>query len=285
MFIKQQLQIDLFFFLASRDVVRNVKIAEFNDNSWPGLVNSKSFQYQISWRPPIQPNGLIYFYMIYIAQNSNNGPKQESCVGNDIRSINVTLSPRTHYRLRIITYTVARLNNEYKDREQIQDESFSSNGTYLFYEEIFITKDLQSRKEKFNLIFSIFFCLRVSGDITRQSRSVFFILIIGSIVLLLIIIVGAPFYYYKYGREITKASISKNPNYGLFVFLISKLIVKIFDCLELYTPDQWEIDKDSVTLDHLIGQGHFGQVYQGVLKLQDGTFKPCAVKVNYILLF
>ena len=183
MFIKQQLQIDLFFFLASRDVVRNVKIAEFNDNSLPGLVNSKSFQYQISWRPPIQPNGLIYFYMIYIAQNSNNGPKQESCVGNDIRSINVTLSPRTHYRLRIITYTVARLNNEYKDREQIQDESFSSNGTYLFYEEIFITKDLQSRKEKFNLIFSIFFCLRVSGDITRQSRSVFFILIIGSIII------------------------------------------------------------------------------------------------------
>ncbi len=49
--------------------------------------------------------------------------------------------------------------------------------------------------------------------------------------------------------------------------------------LELYTPDQWEIDKDSVTLDRLIGQGHFGQVYQGVLKLQDGTFKPCAVKV------
>ncbi len=50
--------------------------------------------------------------------------------------------------------------------------------------------------------------------------------------------------------------------------------------LELYTPDQWEIDKDSVTLDRMIGQGHFGQVYQGVLKLQDGTFKSCAVKVK-----
>jgi hypothetical protein len=50
--------------------------------------------------------------------------------------------------------------------------------------------------------------------------------------------------------------------------------------LELYTPDQWEIDKDSVTLDRMIGQGHFGQVYQGVLKLQDGLFKPCAVKVK-----
>jgi len=55
---------------------------------------------------------------------------------------------------------------------------------------------------------------------------------------------------------------------------------QIFFFLELYTPDQWEIDKDSVTLDRLIGQGHFGQVYQGVLKIQDGTFKPCAVKVK-----
>jgi hypothetical protein len=51
-------------------------------------------------------------------------------------------------------------------------------------------------------------------------------------------------------------------------------------CLELYTPDQWEIDKDSVTIDKLIGEGHFGQVYQGVLKLKDGIFKPCAVKVK-----
>ena len=45
------------------------------------------------------------------------------------------------------------------------------------------------------------------------------------------------------------------------------LFNQIFFFLELYTPDQWEIDKDSVTLDKLIGQGHFGQVYQGVLKL------------------
>ncbi|CAF2174879.1 unnamed protein product, partial [Rotaria magnacalcarata] len=53
---------------------------------------------------------------------------------------------------------------------------------------------------------------------------------------------GAPYYYYKYARNDSKASISKNPNY------------------ELYTPDQWEIDKDSVTLSKLIGQGHFGQL-------------------------
>lgn len=115
---------------------------------------------------------------------------------------------------------------------------------------------------------------------TRQNRLIFFILITGSIVLLLIIIVGAPIYYYKYGRGDTKASISKNPNYGwiLRCFLIERIEVLFF--IELYTPDQWEIDKDSVTLDKLIGQGHFGHVYQGVLKLQDGTLKPCAVKVR-----
>ena len=49
--------------------------------------------------------------------------------------------------------------------------------------------------------------------------------------------------------------------------------------VELYTPDQWEIDKDSVTVERFIGQGHFGQVYQGVLKLSDGTLKSCAIKV------
>jgi len=60
------------------------------------------------------------------------------------------------------------------------------------------------------------------------------------------------------------------------------VLLEIFQLfiLELYTPDQWEIDKDSVTLDNLIGQGHFGQVYQGVLKLSDGRFKSCAVKVT-----
>ena len=55
-----------------------------------------------------------------------------------------------------------------------------------------------------------------------------------------------------------------------------------FPFSELYTPDQWEIEKDSVTLDRLIGQGHFGQVFRGSLRLPDGTLKPCAVKVNRI---
>jgi hypothetical protein len=63
--------------------------------------------------------------------------------------------------------------------------------------------------------------------------------------------------------------------------LISFSVINFLNIyVELYTPDQWEIDKDSVTLDRLIGQGHFGQVYKGVLKLQDGTLKPCAVKVR-----
>jgi hypothetical protein len=114
-------------------------------------------------------------------------------------------------------------------------------------------------------------------EITRQNRIALFVLITGSILLLLSIMFGAPLYYYRYTRSDTKASISKNPNYGLFEIVFINSISIVY--LELYTPDQWEIDKDSVTLDKLVGHGHFGQVYQGVLKLSDGTFKSCAVKV------
>lgn len=42
-----------------------------------------------------------------------------------------------------------------------------------------------------------------------------FILIAASIVVILGFILGAPLYYFKYGRRDNKASISKNPNYGL----------------------------------------------------------------------
>lgn len=49
--------------------------------------------------------------------------------------------------------------------------------------------------------------------------------------------------------------------------------------VELYTVDRWEIDKDAITLEKSIGHGHFGQVFQGLLRLSDGTLKPCAVKV------
>ena len=66
--------------------------------------------------------------------------------------------------------------------------------------------------------------------------------------------------------------------------MVGRRVARVSDVsivgLELYTPDQWEIDKDSVVLDKLIGQGHFGQVYYGSLKLPDGTLKPCAVKVT-----
>ncbi|CAF1035321.1 unnamed protein product [Adineta steineri] len=228
----------------SRDIVRNVKLITPVDNSNHLTRNTKSFNYYISWSKPLQPNGLVYFYMVYIGQDSNNGPKEERCVGHDTHSVNVTLLPRTTYRLRIITYTIARLDNEYKDKQVINDEQYSLNTTNLFFQLIFTTKDLPG------------------NELTRQNRIILIILITGSILLLSIIIIGAPFYYYKYGRGDTKASISKNPNY------------------ELYTPDQWEIDKDSVTLEGLIGQGHFGQVYKGVLKLQDGTLTPCAVKLR-----
>lgn len=88
--------------------------------------------------------------MIYIGQASHSGPKEERCVGNDVHTINVTLIPRTAYRLKIITYTVARLNNEYKDRELLNDEQHTINSTNLYFELIFSTKDLPSKNLKIN---------------------------------------------------------------------------------------------------------------------------------------
>ncbi|CAF1027588.1 unnamed protein product [Adineta ricciae] len=228
----------------SRDIVRNVKLTTLPEDPNRLSSNTKSFNYQISWSKPLKPNGLIYFYVVSVGQDSTNGPKEDRCVGHNTNSINITLLPRTAYRLRIITYTIARIDNEYKDRQLINDEQYSENSTSLYFQLRFITEDLPSNM------------------LSRQNRMILIVLVTGSILLLLIIIIGAPFYYYKYGRGDNKASISKNPNY------------------ELYTPDQWEIDKDSVTLDKLIGQGHFGQVYQGILRLQNGTVTPCAVKLR-----
>jgi uncharacterized membrane protein YedE/YeeE len=68
---------------------------------------------------------------------------------------------------------------------------------------------------RLSLIRITIFISILGNELARQSRLILFILIIGSIILLLIIISGAPLYYYKYGRGDTKASISKNPNYGL----------------------------------------------------------------------
>jgi hypothetical protein len=137
-------------FLASRDLVRNVQLISPGANSDHLTGNIKSSTYHISWLEPLQPNGLIYFYVIYIGQDSSNGPKEARCVGHDIHSVNVTLLPRTTYRLRIITYTIARLNNEYGDREQISEDQHSSNTTTLFFQLIFTTKDSPSKRFIFN---------------------------------------------------------------------------------------------------------------------------------------
>ena len=51
-------------------------------------------------------------------------------------------------------------------------------------------------------------------EITRQNRITLYVIVIASLVLLLTLIFGAPIYYYKFSRNDTKASISKNPNYG-----------------------------------------------------------------------
>lgn len=59
--------------------------------------------------------------------------------------------------------------------------------------------------------------LILGNEVTRQNRLLILILTIGLTSLLLISIIGAPIYYYKYTRNDKKASISKNPNYGLFI--------------------------------------------------------------------
>jgi hypothetical protein len=58
-------------------------------------------------------------------------------------------------------------------------------------------------------------------------------LIIASIIILLGILFGAPIYYYKYNRNDMKASISKNPNYGLFGFYFN--LILIIYCRIIYT--------------------------------------------------
>ena len=76
---------------------------------------------------------------------------------------------------------------------------------------------------------SLFYIL--DREITRQNRIALFILVVGSIILLLSIIIGAPFYYYKYSRNDTKASISKNPNYGLIYFELNLFLFFEKSCI------------------------------------------------------
>ena len=136
------------FYQASHDLVRNVHLVRLIEDSQSLKANTKSVNYHISWFKPLKPNGLVYFYMIYIGQDIANGPKEERCVGHDIYSINVTLLPKTVYRLKIITYTIARLNNEYNYRGQINDVINSLNTTNLYYELNFTTHDLAGRPNR-----------------------------------------------------------------------------------------------------------------------------------------
>jgi hypothetical protein len=132
-------------FLASLDLVRNVQLVAPIDNPLELTTDIKTVGYRISWDEPLTPNGLVYFYTIFIDQYSHNGPKDERCVGHDTHSINVSLLPRTKYRLRIITYTIARLNHEYGDSKLLNDEAFAINVTNLYYQILFTTIDLPSK--------------------------------------------------------------------------------------------------------------------------------------------
>jgi hypothetical protein len=132
------------FSSASRDLVQNVQVIAPLEHSESSSSHTTALSYRITWFAPFQPNGLIYFYVISVGQDSNTGPKEERCVGHEVQAINVTLVPRTIYRLRIITYTIARLNNEYGDKERLHDEHLSPNSTNLFYERVFTTRDIPS---------------------------------------------------------------------------------------------------------------------------------------------
>lgn len=103
----------------------------------------KTIDYQITWEPPLAPNGLVYFYIVHLDQESQNGPKDERCLGYDIHSVQVSLLPRTTYRLKILTYTIARLNREYDDQlRSLPDDGYPTNATHAYSELIFTTVDL-----------------------------------------------------------------------------------------------------------------------------------------------
>lgn len=94
--------------------------------------------------------------MVYLLPENNNNSWDGQCVGYDIYSINVSLLPLTVYHLRIVTFTIARLNNAYGDIVQMDHVPFSLNSTELYFELTFTTKDVPG---KFNLMkeFSLLF--------------------------------------------------------------------------------------------------------------------------------
>lgn len=136
----------LLFILASLDLVQNVQLIAPIDNPLQSISDMKTVGYHISWKEPSTPNGLVYFYTIHIDQYNQNGPKDERCLGHDIHAINVSLLPRTNYRLRIITYTIARLNHEYGDYKQLNDAAYLMNSSSLYYQIFFTTVDLPSKR-------------------------------------------------------------------------------------------------------------------------------------------
>jgi hypothetical protein len=145
LFFGIKIYIFLLRILASLDLVRNIQLIAPIDNPLELTSDTKTVGYDISWNEPLTPNGLVYFYTIHIDQYSHNGPKDERCVGHNIHSVNVSLLPRTNYRLRIITYTIARLNQEYGDYKQLTEEAYLMNSTNLYYQIYFTTIDLPSK--------------------------------------------------------------------------------------------------------------------------------------------
>lgn len=135
----------MFCLSASLDLVQNVELTAPIDNPLQSTADMKTVGYHISWKEPSTPNGLVYFYTIHIDQYNQNGPKDERCIGHDIHAINVSLLPRTNYRLRIITYTIARLNHEYGDYKQLNDAAYLMNSSSLYYQIFFTTVDLPSK--------------------------------------------------------------------------------------------------------------------------------------------
>lgn len=37
-------------------------------------------------------------------------------------------------------------------------------------------------------------------------------------------------------------------------------------CVSVYVPDEWEVERDTVTVIRELGQGSFGMVYEGVVR-------------------
>ncbi|ULT98763.1 hypothetical protein L3Y34_000253 [Caenorhabditis briggsae] len=100
------------------------------------------------------------------------------------------------------------------------------------------------------------------------------LLLVGLFIFCLIAAIAGVVYYnvrYKFGKRVKKLAdfMHMNPEY----------------CVDnKYTIDDWELEKESVTLGEVIGQGTFGKVYlaQGkkCVSIRGDAFGPCAVKIN-----